>query len=132
MGGEKRMPPRMGFWLRGSPPHGRGKDLETDSPPSCSGITPAWAGKSFHWHSLPMFHWDHPRMGGEKLLTAFWKCSRWGSPPHGRGKVAETGEVQYLVRITPAWAGKSTPVKVAKVPYRDHPRMGGEKPRSPR
>ena len=24
--GEKRMPPRIGFWLRGSPPHVRGKD----------------------------------------------------------------------------------------------------------
>ena len=25
VGGEKLMPPRMGFWLRGSPPRGRGK-----------------------------------------------------------------------------------------------------------
>ena len=46
MGGEKRMPPRMGFWLRGSPPHGRGKEVKTTKDSQTDGITPAWAGKS--------------------------------------------------------------------------------------
>ena len=127
MGGEKRMPPRMGFWLRGSPPHGRGKDLETDSPPSCSGITPAWAGKSFHWHSLPMFHWDHPRMGGEKLKRLRKAYRGKGSPPHGRGKVYNCQVFCRTFRITPAWAGKSPYRRRKKKVSWDHPRMGGEK-----
>ena len=127
MGGEKRMPPRMGFWLRGSPPHGRGKDLETDSPPSCSGITPAWAGKSFHWHSLPMFHWDHPRMGGEKLKRLRKAYRGKGSPPHGRGKVYNCQVFCRTFRITPAWAGKSHPHVHLMIAVKDHPRMGGEK-----
>ena len=131
MGGEKRMPPRMGFWLRGSPPHGRGKDLETDSPPSCSGITPAWAGKSFHWHSLPMFHWDHPRMGGEKLKRLRKAYRGKGSPPHGRGKgVIIVCEV-CCWGITPAWAGKRARTSSMRRRIRDHPRVGGEKPRLP-
>ena len=127
MGGEKRMPPRMGFWLRGSPPHGRGKDLETDSPPSCSGITPAWAGKSFHWHSLPMFHWDHPRMGGEKLKRLRKAYRGKGSPPHGRGKVYNCQVFCRTFRITPAWAGKSLHHVQTDSQHWDHPRMGGEK-----
>ena len=45
VGGEKLMPPRMGFWLRGSPPRGRGKAEERFFILFHDRITPAWAGK---------------------------------------------------------------------------------------
>ena len=64
--GEKRA-----FWLGyarqgGSPPHTRGKDLDTWSPGHGMRITPAYAGKSAaHWR-LTVWWGDHPRIRGEK------------------------------------------------------------------
>ena len=66
MGGEKLMPPRMGFWLKGSPPHGRGKVVIHCGCVFDVGITPAWAGKSISQTSTMKAAEDHPRMGGEK------------------------------------------------------------------
>ena len=50
--------------------------------------------------------WDHPRMGGEKLLISFEQVFRQGSPPHGRGKESLLFHCVFLSGITPAWAGK--------------------------
>ena len=86
VGGEKLMPPLMGFWLRGSPPHGRGK-VDGGFLGGCGlGITPAWAGKSIV-DCLPVrLIWDHPRVSGEKSMAVFWAAVVLGSPPRGRGK----------------------------------------------
>ena len=46
MGGEKPSRKVLGFCTVGSPPHGRGKGLAFFLVRSCTGITPAWAGKS--------------------------------------------------------------------------------------
>ena len=71
------------------------------------GITPAWAGKRPALVIRFNRCQDHPRMGGEKYPGNTDPKDRWGSPPHGRGKV-RVGEVRpVLRRITPAWAGKS-------------------------
>ena len=70
-------------------------------------ITPAYAGKSI----LPLLpdrsHQDHPRLCGEKFLSALWKIFWTGSPPPMRGKEALYSAVQRGDRITPAYAGKS-------------------------
>ena len=69
-------------------------------------------------------------MGGEK----WWRCGSLlqirGSPPRGRGKVFAAALCIDFLGITPAWAGKSLFCFTAAVPIQDHPRMGGEKPRS--
>ena len=72
------------------------------------GITPAWAGKSPPAGGLLSGPQDHPRVGGEKCCSTFWIFSAKGSPPRGRGKVEYTGSGQSGIRITPAWAGKSS------------------------
>ena len=53
--------------------------------------------------------------------------NREGSPPHGRGKGACTGQRANTHRITPAWAGKSRLRRYRAGAGGDHPRMGGEK-----
>ena len=48
-----------------------------------------------------------------------------------RGKEEEMQKHEYMARITPAYAGKSLPTPCSKTSFRDHPRLCGEKPRSP-
>ena len=92
-----------------------------------SRITPAWAGKR-RTHMTPITKpWDHPRVGGEKVLPAFRISNHKGSPPRGRGKGNKGRVFQHLQRITPAWAGKSHRVCEHLRPPEDHPRVGGEK-----
>ena len=50
-----------------------------------------------------------------------------GSPPHTRGKVSISKKALPLIRITPAYAGKSEQGYIVKNPYQDHPRIRGEK-----
>ena len=66
-------------------------------------------------------------MGGEKKSQTAKKVKRQGSPPHGRGKVVKLCMATGLRRITPAWAGKSTQIRLIGLVCLDHPRMGGEK-----
>ena len=67
-------------------------------------------------------------MGGEKGEYDTDSDNDTGSPPHGRGKGVVNGRAGLLVGITPAWAGKRRKIFYRKYVYRDHPRVGGEKP----
>ena len=107
MGGEK-----CASWCplshhSGSPPHGRGKDIQCTNGKQTQRITPAWAGKS--------------------LSALLLRYRRPGSPPHGRGKVWFSWLLPLFLRITPAWAGKRLFPFNAHIGQQDHPRMGGEK-----
>ena len=96
------------------------------------GITPAYAGKS----SFALQHlstaWDHPRLCGEKKDQMRRSGSLGGSPPPMRGKVSGRDDLCAGVRITPAYAGKSTLTFPFFTVYWDHPRLCGEKRRTPR
>ena len=64
--GEKLLLPLFRLLCSGSPPRMRGKDHKATEGPGCTGITPAYAGKS---SSSLGGHWtgrDHPRVCGEK------------------------------------------------------------------
>ena len=50
-----------------------------------------------------------------------------GSPPRVRGKDGELENVEQIARITPACAGKSAPLQSCNTPFKDHPRVCGEK-----
>ena len=50
-----------------------------------------------------------------------------GSPPRGRGKDERRRPGEIRARITPAWAGKSWPLRDIHNLVWDHPRVGGEK-----
>ena len=92
---------------KGSPPRMRGKGFFLHFLQCQCGITPAYAGKSFH--SVPVLHSfrDHPRVCGEKLRDLRMVLSTVGSPPRMRGKVMRFSERPGGFGITPAYAGKS-------------------------
>ena len=87
MGGEKASAELYCIAALGSPPRGQGKD-----------------GLDLIAYE---FAQDHPRVGGEKYLPCFNADGFVGSPPRGRGKDFLNGRHTPLLRITPAWAGKS-------------------------
>ena len=90
VGGEKRKNPRGCDVRQGSPPRGRGKAHLWIIHQIFIRITPAWAGKSLFCFTAAVPIQDHPRMGGEKLLSCILYALSIGSPPHGRGKVSFT------------------------------------------
>ena len=108
VGGEKFQKPIDMLQDMGSPPRGRGKVLEFALVFRWCRITPAWAGKSVRCRSFRGPFWDHPRVGGEKFCTTAKMPRRRGSPPRGRGKALQVPSVRAGLRITPAWAGKSS------------------------
>ena len=127
MGGEKARGTARLTAHHGSPPHGRGKAMAPDAKRFHAGITPAWAGKRQYTYLFGVVWQDHPRMGGEKMQTVSVLQEKEGSPPHGRGKDRFPAGCPPLLRITPAWAGKSSNKIRCSSLCQDHPRMGGEK-----
>ena len=91
------------------------------------GITPAYAGKRQIRALGIIFHEDHPRVCGEKLSTPSSAKTTPGSPPRMRGKVSNEMNARALLRITPAYAGKSSLSVSYSHPHKDHPRVCGEK-----
>ena len=64
--GEKRILHIPVFYLLGSPPRVRGKDVARLMMFVILGITPACAGKRFLNSEATKMKWDHPRVCGEK------------------------------------------------------------------
>ena len=127
MCGEKRIPPRIGFWLRGSLPHVRGKGQHCPGLTMRAGITPAYAGKSTGGSDAHKRPQDHPRVCGEKLRKTAVSVRELGSPPRMRGKVFHGIPTSVLAGITPAYAGKSAAYASSTSAAQDHPRVCGEK-----
>ena len=127
VGGEKAFCYSVVDAIVGSPPRGRGKDVQPGSPGIAVGITPAWAGKRLFDDERSDEPWDHPRVGGEKYSANSSGAMPSGLPPRRRGKVSGRRHKSLVPGITPAWAGKSLFCFTAAVPIQDHPRMGGEK-----
>ena len=90
-------------------------------------ITPAYAGKRYRNPSVLSCYQDHPRLCGEKILKAILDGIVSGSPPPMRGKVLGVISSQSQIRITPAYAGKSSSLPQNGQGFRDHPRLCGEK-----
>ena len=70
-------------------------------------------------------------MGGEKGSTSIVLPMTLGSPPRRRGKVLTNGLVHGIDGITPAWAGKRAAPSMGCFSCWDHPRVGGEKLKTP-
>ena len=111
----------------GSPPRVRGKENKDRCDFCRTRITPACAGKrSPLWPAL-LYWQDHPRVCGEKCLSRVPGLQVIGSPPRVRGKVTVSSGSVQVTRITPACAGKSSPMLDNVPPSQDHPRVCGEK-----
>ena len=95
------------------------------------GITPAYAGKSYGCALQFRDGGDHPRVCGEKIDEIFLCGIFTGSPPRMRGKDILLRKTMRSNRITPAYAGKSVPCYRSAPASGDHPRVCGEKTRSP-
>ena len=125
--GEKLRESRGLNRTRGSPPRMRGKVFDADYSILRSGITPAYAGKSYTRTCYAYNVRDHPRVCGEKHaapVSAIWSA---GSPPRMRGKEAAGKLCSPGRGITPAYAGKSTAEPRLRITTGDHPRVCGEK-----
>ena len=131
MGGEKAATFLAVCGPKGSPPRGRGKVHVDFFGFLCRGITPAWAGKSAASKLFCQIIKDHPRVGGEKSFQTACRVRCLGSPPRGRGKEVADEGIGGIIRITPAWAGKSRVRPYLPPSARDHPRIGGEKTQNP-
>ena len=98
--------------VTGSPPPMRGKGKSRWEGTRVVGITPAYAGKSASppqkWHGFR----DHPRLCGEKSTGQNFLMRHLGSPPPMRGKAKKRKSRHDRARITPAYAGKSQPVRI--------------------
>ena len=127
VGGEKYDCTGQEFTNWGSPPRGRGKVTVNQMRMLKARITPAWAGKRAVDTVSRCAHWDHPRIGGEKIDSLPHRALYLGSPPCRRGKEVKALHLFLNPGITPAWAGKSRRCCLPGSPRRDHPRVGGEK-----
>ena len=125
--GEKAIQDRTTERVRGSPPPMRGKVLQSRRRYAFQRITPAYAGKSVLCSTQDVQRRDHPRLCGEKDISAQRLYSASGSPPPMRGKAIQTTTWTKLIRITPAYAGKRKIADFYGVSIEDHPRLCGEK-----
>ena len=91
----------------GSPPLTRGKEIVANLNSRVLRITPAYAGKRISAACGASSCEDHPRLRGEKLMTATVYWASRGSPPLTRGKGRKSARWVFQERITPAYAGKS-------------------------
>ena len=94
--------------MKGSPPPMRGKVFSAPELLENLRITPAYAGKSVGSGRNQKHNRDHPRLCGEKGLLYRNPVHHVGSPPPMRGKDFEQSEILMNIRITPAYAGKSS------------------------
>ena len=112
---------------QGSPPPMRGKVAGIAALIAIFGITPAYAGKSFHVDRITGNDLDHPRLCGEKRKLSRLLIFSLGSPPPMRGKAEHFPPEIMRHRITPAYAGKSMMPASDVQRSTDHPRLCGEK-----
>ena len=92
----------------GSPPPMRGKVPKNVYRARSTRITPAYAGKRSTSKPKRSPQQDHPRLCGEKPDWDGLDKTAQGSPPPMRGKDLLIGCVCLCLRITPAYAGKSS------------------------
>ena len=131
MCGEKLLFQMMLLVLRGSPPRVRGKVFRCVDGLHSVGITPACAGKRHSWGSQQSLYRDHPRVCGEKMVSMIPHRRSRGSPPRMRGKAHYQCRRTDCQRITPAYAGKSSELMQKFGMSGDHPRVCGEKLKTP-
>ncbi len=125
--GEKQKYVLLEYTNTGSPPHTRGKVSDRKGNSYQSRITPAYTGKRMVGMYFRPFSGDHPRIHGEKFFRWRNQHPKKGSPPHTRGKVKFLCVFLKVLRITPAYTGKSGFSVVNYRTGRDHPRIHGEK-----
>ena len=117
---------RLDTSILGSPPQVRGKPPEDFPGAAAFRITPAGAGKTLSIGRTFRISKDHPRRCGENFKFVNLPILASGSPPQVRGKLTGSTSLQPLLRITPAYAGKTSAMYTRGQYHEDHPRVCGE------
>ena len=112
--------------LSGSSPRGRGKRRTHGPLHGPARLIPAWAGKTTSALTCVSARRAHPRVGGENSILSPALERSAGSSPRGRGKPGGRPRLAHLLRLIPAWAGKTRSAPPSRSRSAAHPRVGGE------
>ena len=112
----------------GSSPHTRGAPDRGSVVGQLVGIIPAYAGSTRRQARHGAARTDHPRIRGEHGPPRSISTSQTGSSPHTRGARINAGQGRSLLRIIPAYAGSTRPIRHHISHFQDHPRIRGEHP----
>ena len=104
----------------------RGKPELFDGMTDEARITPAGAGKTGCDMEILVVVRDHPRGCGENIFLYSKGQFVSGSPPRMRGKLTCSKTLSIRIGITPADAGKTSPLSAVGNIAEDHPRGCGE------
>ena len=110
----------------GSPPHTRGRSEAAEPETLPRRFTPAYAGKIGAIEVKGLREQVHPRIRGEDGGGAHQHRVLGGSPPHTRGRFAESLGTMFPEGFTPAYAGKILIRRRYERREGVHPRIRGE------
>ena len=116
----------LGWSGRELPPLARGTGQDTRVFPSDNGITPACAGNSYPFQSMPRWSRNYPRLRGEQAGRSPHPHARWELPPLARGTVLLQLIDPHHHGITPACAGNRHPSRGTAPAPGNYPRLRGE------
>ena len=126
VGGENYSYTTLVACVTGSSPRGRGKPISAKRDTYQERLIPAWAGKTAVPRCRTSRRPAHPRVGGENAGVAGLDDYGRGSSPRGRGKRMPSGPPLAILRLIPAWAGKTPGYRSCFHTTTAHPRVGGE------
>ena len=110
----------------GSSPLTRGKHPPGNQRVREPGLIPAHAGKTAGRRGRRSRRRAHPRSRGENLSCAPSSDGTAGSSPLTRGKPSRRDRAEYVLRLIPAHAGKTSLRRGAQYGRAAHPRSRGE------
>ena len=113
-------------WDAGSPPLVRERLSLSSTLWNLLRITPARAGKTCSTSIRPCCRRDHPRSCGKDAVVERRGSHRQGSPPLVRERRPHVVDYRIVRGITPARAGKTSPLRSLRRCIRDHPRSCGK------
>ena len=90
------------------------------------GITPAYAGKTHSDNNNELVFEDHPRVCGKDKTFLQHTINQQGSPPRMRERLGWDFFHVDMLRITPAYAGKTLRAPLVRRGFGDHPRVCGK------
>ena len=112
--------------LGGSPPRMRERRFPLSWYKYSMRITPAYAGKTRILPSTAIPRQDHPRVCGKDTRLRSVSFGQRGSPPRMRERLLKFLALDFVLRITPAYAGKTWAMRYINCKCQDHPRVCGK------
>ncbi len=88
-------------------------------------LIPAYAGRTMPRAVLVINHWAHPRLRGADRRRSRIRAARGGSSPLTRGGRTSLALLPLIVRLIPAYAGRTVHDRARGGHPRAHPRLRG-------